>query len=311
MIDTFMVLWNRHHRKTGAKVLLTFLFICISISLLLVTVGLTARSLFPVAHKARKLAVTVNLTATAQANNAIAMVNVTPGNVTPVSTTQSCVSTSMTVVEETPVPRSSAVLGGNRPQPTKGANHPRPSPTKAATMSVTPTEDVTPTNTLTPDPTMGDGTPVETATDVPFPGPTFIVPPPIHVHKTPIRKHRTPTPYATQTPGGTPASTVTASATNGSGEAEGTVAAPHFKNGNMGNTSESPANTPDTHANQNDPLRGGGAQCLSNSLSNATDTDSIKVIEFNLGIILGGGLLGTLLFYGVLYTMYRQKRKRA
>jgi hypothetical protein len=39
MIDTLMALWNRNYRRRSAKVLLAFLLICISISLLLAIVG--------------------------------------------------------------------------------------------------------------------------------------------------------------------------------------------------------------------------------------------------------------------------------
>lgn len=80
MIDTLMVLWNRGNR--GILTLLAFLLICISISLLLVTVAWHERERGGAAEPGDQTIRVVSLTIPAQSNNAMprAEHTPTPGN---------------------------------------------------------------------------------------------------------------------------------------------------------------------------------------------------------------------------------------
>src|SRR6266849_2632209 len=69
MIDTLMALWNRGYGGRGILVTIAFFLICISISLLLVTLGSSITSLFPHGNAPRNqqpIVSSADLTATEQ-----------------------------------------------------------------------------------------------------------------------------------------------------------------------------------------------------------------------------------------------------
>src|SRR2546427_345103 len=217
MIDTVMAMWNRGHGGRGIMVVVTFFLICISICLLLVSVGGSWFSLFMHSHTLndRHTAISpVNLTATADSNSfqPVATDTVSVSSSKATATSSPC-TTVVVRASSTPVLRGSVTTynGGSHrnvvsPTPRPPQIHPTPTAVKAKpTPRVTPSP--TPTPTETPMPT---ATPTATVTPTPTETPTPGITPTQTVGKPPAP---TPPPTRTETPGATP--TVTGTPTIG------------------------------------------------------------------------------------------------
>ncbi len=302
MIDILMALWNRGQRGRGIMVLLAFLLICISISLLLVTVG--GLSLFA-QGKQRSSTSAVNLTATDQVNNGDPTVGDTPRSMMPTSTStvNPCMDTPTRGI--TPTRQASATFqtGGSHPgKPTAIPTHPRPMPTP--TVKVTPTIKPTPPfiPTATPSPTPS---PMVTATPspTPSPSPTDTPTPGVTPTDTPTpgaTPTDTPTPGVMGTPTTIPPSSVTATANNSPTPGTTSTTGSSFQGGN--------AITPGTQGNDGQNNSVGNTNCLGDSLEKSIDDAIMGIVEHNLWLIPGGSLLGTGLFYGTCYAISRRRK---
>ncbi|TMD59135.1 MAG: hypothetical protein E6I91_20890, partial [Chloroflexi bacterium] len=153
MIDTLMAVWNRGYGGRGILVTIAFFLICISISLLLVTVGnswFSSRSL-PV--KQRSIINAADLTATVQANNIkpVADDTVTISAPTATVTANPCYATGETPsLQVNPTrPGGGGSSSGSRghSNPTSTPTYPRPTPTP---VKATPTPRPTATPTSRP-----------------------------------------------------------------------------------------------------------------------------------------------------------------
>lgn len=306
MIDTLMALWNRGYSGRGIMVSVAFALICISISLLLVTVGGSWAALF-----ARRptyphgIVGTADLTATAQAGGIQPVAdNTVTFQAPPTATTQPC-ATLTPHSEKTPTTYVSvtAYHGGDYPRkPTVTPTHPRPTPTPTrptptpvratptpmvtptVVVTITPTETGTPTPVITPTPT-NTLTPVVTPTDTTTPvstptiTPTVGVTPTITVGATPTGS---PIVIITQTHqkpmhGGTPVGAV--------GSGTGTTG----QNGNGGATGNTGCNRSGSVGDTLD--------------MQSSDGSIIAALERDVWLILGGSTGGTLLFYASVYVM--------
>src|SRR5579863_4397755 len=125
MIDTLMAIWNRGYGGRGMLVSLAFLLICISISLLLVTVGSSWSALWfhQGPSNSRSDTLGTSLTATAQSQLKIATPGGTPlvyaPTVTP--TTNPCLLTPTTG-------KASHVVASPTTQHSSGGHTPTPTP---------------------------------------------------------------------------------------------------------------------------------------------------------------------------------------
>lgn len=162
MVDALMVLWNRYHKKHGARLLLTLLLLGVSVSLLSFTIDVSSHASFP---NARRTTTTVGRGQTA------AVVFTSEG--APGSEGWHVARRCTIVPSVEPLRRASVVSGGDEYRarqvavtPTTYASpSPTPSPTATAEpIAPTATEEVTPT----PDPSE-EGTPVADPTGVALP----------------------------------------------------------------------------------------------------------------------------------------------
>ncbi len=312
MIDTLMALWNRGYSGRGIMVSIAFALICISISLLLVTVGGSWASLFaqrPTTYP-RSIVGTADLSATAQASGIQPVADNTVTFQAPTATAQPC-ATLTPRSGKTPATHVSATAyrGGNYPRkPTVTPTRPRPTPTPirltptpvraTPTPTVTPTVVVTITPTATPTPVItptptNTPTPIVTPTATPTPvitptiTPTVGVTPTITVGITPTSS---PIVIITQTHqkhlhGGTPVAPV--------GTGTGTTG----QNGNGGTTWRS------TGCNH--------AGTVGDTLDmHSSDGSIAAALERDVWLILGGSTGGTLLFYASVYFMMRKRVRK-
>src|SRR5438876_9626605 len=157
MIDTVMALWNRGYGGRGILVTIAFFLICISISLLLVSIGSSWFSRGGAPGKHRSIISTADLTATEQSNNIqpVADNTVTIYSPTATVTADPCYTT-RSIVNKKPSVQVNATSysgssrgGRHQSRPTPTPTHPRPTPTpfKATptyTTRPTPTPGVTP-----------------------------------------------------------------------------------------------------------------------------------------------------------------------
>ncbi|MGI9061512.1 MAG: hypothetical protein ACR2H5_23370 [Ktedonobacteraceae bacterium] len=314
MIDTLMALWNRGYSGRGIMVSLAFALICISISLLLVTVGGSWASLFAQRPTyPRRIVGTTNLTATAQASGIQPVADNTVTFQAPTSTAQPC-ATLTPRSEKTPTTHVSATVyqGGGYPRkPTVTPRRPRPTPTPTpirptptpvtatptptvtptVVVTITPTETETPTPVITPTPTntlTPVVTPTATATPVSTPTitPTVGVTPTITVGATPTGS---PIVIITQTHqkhlrGGTPVGAV--------GSGTGTTG----QNGRGGTAWNTGCNRSGTVGDTLDMQSSGGSIAAA--------------LERDVWLILGGSTGGTLLFYASVYVMMRKRIRK-
>ena len=308
MIDTLMAVWNRGYGGRGIMVTIAFFLICISISLLLVTVGnswFSSRSL-PV--KQRSIINAADLTATVQANNIkpVADDTVTISAPTATVTANPCYATGETPTLQVNATRPSG--GGSssgsrgRSNPTSPPTHPRPTPTP---VRVTPTPvKATPTPTPRPTPTL-----TATATNTPTPTvtPTETPTPTATATNTPTP---TVTPTETPTPGETPTETPTPGVTP---SATVTVSISPTARGTATSSSQLAGGTPITTSTIASGQGGGapGTDCLHNKVVDSVSLNAggsvVATIERYLWMILGGSTLGTLCFYMVVYVLGRKR----
>ncbi|MEO8973941.1 MAG: hypothetical protein ABI406_20325 [Ktedonobacteraceae bacterium] len=304
MIDTLMAIWNRGYGGRGILVSLAFLLICISISLLLVTVGNSWSALWfhqvPDATRSDTLGAT--LTATAQTPIKVA----TPGGtsivyaptITP--TTNPCLLTATTGKASHAVASTTAQLGTGGGYTATPTSVPHPRPTATATPHPLPTS--TPVPLPTP-------TAITTATSTPVPTPTpTLTPTPLPSPTATATSTATPTPTpsptatATSTPTGTPTTVPTVMPS-----VAVTPSVPaHLRGG-------TPVATPTATAVHGQNKTVGGTNCSSiysgsgDSVGLTLDGSIGAILVRNLWIILGGSTLGTLLFYITIYLLNRKR----
>ena len=338
MIDTVMAMWNRGHGGRGMMVVVTFFLICISICLLLVSMGDSWFSLFVHergSNNVRTVISPADLTATAQSNGfqPVASDTVTIYSSKPTSTSSPC-ATIVLRASRTPVLRGSATTynGGSHsnagsPTPRPPQTHPTPTPVKA-----TPTPRVTPPPTYTPTP--GE-TPTPTATSTATETPTPTATPTATETPTPTPTETpgiTPTPTVTETPTATPTVTETPTATPTVGETPAATETPGATptatgSPTIGITATNPANmrggTPIVTSTTATGRQNGGhtkstpdtgdSQCVHSRISDSVemggDSSVLATLENSVWIVLGGATGGTLLFYSTIYIWIRKKSK--
>ena len=328
MIDTLMALWNRGYSGRGIMTFIAFVIICISISLLLITVGGTWTSLFlhrPSSNQRSSISA-ADLTATAQASAfqpvADNTATILAPTATPTATSNPCITSTPHSVR-TPAVRGSATArrgsGGYPGKPTPTPTHPRPTPTP---IKATPTPTPTPKPTYTPGitPTVTN-TPVVTPTDTPTPVVT-VTPTPTNT-PTPVVTV-TPTPTSTPTPGVTPTATPTVTPTVNATPTT-TVGVTPTDSPTVGVTATSPSHLRGgTPIVSSTPTAGQGQQgngtawnprCLRGGAVGDTlylnnDGSIAASLERDVWFILGGSAVGTMLFYGAVYMKMRKKSKQ-
>ena len=328
MIDTVMAMWNRGHGGRGIMVVVTFFLICISICLLLVSVGGSWFSLFMHSHTLndrRTVISPVNLTATADSNSfqPVATDTVSVSSSKATATSSPC-TTVVVRASSTPVLRGSVTTynGGSHrngvsPTPRPPQIHPTPTavkakPTPRVTPSPTPTPTETPMPTATP-----TATAMPTPTETPTPG---ITPTPT---ETPTATPTvTETPTATPTVGETPTATATPTATETPGTTPTVTGSPTIEV-----TAINPTNmrggTPIVTSTPTAIVQKGGhtssmsttrdSQCVQSRIGDSVDmggdSSVLATLENSLWIVFGGATGGTLLFYSTIYLLMRKKSK--
>ncbi len=293
MVDTIMALWNLIFRKNVAQyaiarqrrfwaipLMLALLLICISISLLLVTVGGAWPFLLHTGKNpngSSKTGSRITLTVVTAQSTASATSSV-PATVTPIvtSTVATCLGTPTTISSHgiPATPTASHGQGGKGKQPstpTPVPTQPSPQPTPPI-ISISPIVNITPPSTPTATPTV---TPSPTASPTPGVTPTA-----------------TATPSPTETP--SPAATATATATT-TPDASPTA---------------SPSNGIEAPASGGGPGIGGqqngnpaAANCLNDSLRIDGNEAVLSSVEQYFWIILSCAILGTLVFCGGIYRL--------
>ncbi len=323
MIQTMMALWNRGTSGRLLVMVVTFFSLCISISLLFVTVGGIWGSLLahgrPANDSQRAVSNAVLVTATAppSVTPTIVQIEVTP---TPALPPNPCLASPTGAHGNTArvaatgnngrrnVPSGTATSRPLRRTPTPGATMlPSPTPTPpAATPTITPTATNTPESTPTP-----TQTPTGTSTPGVSPTPTVTLTP--TDTSTP---GATPTPTATGTSQNTPTATatetmtptttpiVTVTPTSGSPtvvvSATGGIADRQEHDGRP----QLPPGTPGD-ANNGQP---GQANCLGDALMTSGETSLLSRLQDFIWVILLSSLLGTILFCGQMYRLSRKAR---
>lgn len=314
MIDTIMALWNQPPQRRGLKIFLTFLLICISISLLVAVVSnawLTHTNRTGQDNSVQQH-VTQGVTETASISQVA--VTATP---TTVVIAQNCANSGQKATP-TAAQHSTAIAQtgfGPRQQttPTVTTPHLRPTspPTSKATPSPAPTRHVI----STPRPTE---TGVTSPTATPVLSPTMSVgvtaTPTLVVTSTPTTSVLTPTPVLpTITPGSSPVTTATsvtptptvsiiASATsqhNTSEQGKGLLSG-----GGPSTPPVLPTPSPTTPAHT-----GWTTACTGDALLMPIDSSMFTTLPGVIGFVLLGSLTGTLLFYGVMYGIDRRRRR--
>jgi hypothetical protein len=303
MIQTMMALWNRGTSGRLLVMFVTFFGLCISISLLFVTVGSIWGSLLahgrPDGPPQRPVSNAVLITATAPpaATPTIASIQATPTlppNPCLASPTEARGNTAR--VDATGnngrrgVPSRTPTSRPLHRTPTPGATRlPAPSPTLPA---VTPTMSVTPTVTIQP-----TATPTVTNTPGVTPTPTVVLTPtettiPGATPTTSATGTMTPvtTPVVTVTmPPGSP--TVVVSATSG-------VAGRQKHDGR-------PQVPPGTPGDTNNGQQSQG-NCLGDALATGGEASLLSRLRDFIWVILLSSLLGTILFCGQMYRLSRK-----
>lgn len=315
MIQTLMALWNRGAGGRLLVMIVTFFCLCISISLLFVTVGSVWGSLL--AHgrpggATRPVTNAVLITATAPTVMATTTV---PVEVTPTLPPNPCLASPTGVrgniarVDATRnngrsgTPSRTSTSRPLRRTPTPVVTvPPQPSPTLSPTLpAVTPTLAVTPTVTMQPTvtPTVTN-TPGNTPTATLTPTGTFtpgVTPTPT------ITGTDTPTTTATGTSIDTPTATVTGTAPVGSPtvvvSATGGIAGRQEHDGRP--------QIPGTPGDGNNGQTGQG-NCLSDALVTGGEASLLSRLQDFIWMILVSSLLGTMLFCAQMYRLSRKVR---
>ena len=326
MIETLMALWNRGVGGRLMVIAVTFFCICISISLLFVTVGGAWGALFARAHPGDGGTHIVNsalITATAPTSVATSQVVATPA-ITPVPCLASPTSangltplTRVTVKSgQTGVPVQHASVTPTQPRKTPApvataTPKPKPSPTPPA---VTPTAVVTPTATTPPPVTMTPTVTVTpTVTGTPAVTPTVVS-----------------TPTVTTTPGATPTSTPTivvapTDTTTPAASQTVTITTTAITTPTVTTPAGSPTPVTSVTAgagNTRTPNSGsvkygtpagvdsGQPGCLSDSLATGGTGTVLSLLQNFLWLILATSLLGTALFCAQMYRMTHRRAER-
>lgn len=285
MIDTLMALWNRDSYSRVILALFALLSICISISLLFVTVNNAVSHLLQEGGSPHNQGETAKIvptaTATATATPTEVVATPTPTQMPTLVIVHSTPSPTVGVTP-TPVPTQGGNKGNGGGGGGGGTNCPTPTFTFA---SPTPTAFSTPGVTPMPEPTDSVVTP--TPSVAPDPDPT--APPSGTV--TPVPPSITVTPDGTPTLGpGLPAASVTP-------DAEGHTAH-HIvhKRGDKQKTSATPQATPTSQIPQTDCGKGDAL------------VDSARTSFFQTTLLLlgGGPVFGTLGFLAIL-ALYRRR----
>jgi hypothetical protein len=316
MIETLMALWNRGVSGRLLVIIITFFCLCISISLLFVTVGSVWGSLL--AHgQPRGEATTVTnatlITATAPPSGATAPVVATPTlppNLCLASPTGARGNTARADATsnrgKSGLPTRTATSNPLHKTPTPGATIlPAPSPTPSPTLpAVTPTVPLTPTVTTQPTVTpVATNTPGNTPTitlaptDTPTPGATPTPTPTIIL--VPIGTDTpTVTVAATVTPVTTP--TVTGTAPSGSPTVIVSATGRQMHDGRP----QIPGTPVDTNNGQPDQ-----GNCLGDSLVTGGEANLLSRLQGFFWVILLSSLLGTTLFCMRIYRLSRNARR--
>lgn len=312
MIQTLMALWNRGMGGRLVVMLVTFFCLCISISLLFVTVGSVWGSLpghgrpggatRPVTNAVLITAtaptvmatttVPVEVTPTLPPNPCLASPTGARGNIARVrnngrSGTPSRTPTSRPL-RRTPTP---VVTAPPVPSPTLSPTLPAVTPTLAVTPTTTTPPTVTPTVTNTPGNTpTATLTPTGTSTPGATPTPT-------------ITGTDTPTTTATGTSIDTPTATVTgtvpaASPTVVVSATGGTVSRQEH---------DGRPQIPGTPSDGNNGQTGQG-NCLSDALMTGGEASLLSRLQGFIWVILVSSLIGTMLFCAQMYRLSRKVR---
>jgi hypothetical protein len=311
MIETLMALWNRGVSGRLMVMVVTFFCLCISISLLFVTVGSIWGPLLShgqpggrevrVSNPALITATAPPATATATVvgeltlppNPCLASSTGQPGNTPRVGATRNR--------EKSGFPSrtaTSAPLRGT-PQPSVTIP-PGPSPTVSPTLpAVTPTVPVTPTATAQPTitPTVTT-TPVNTPTVVT--SPTGTSTPGATPAPTPTVPGSIPTAGITPTDTPTPVTTATVTTTAPAGSPTGGVTSKQARDGRP----QGPSAPAGTNSGQT-----GQGNCLGDTLFTGGESALLSRLQDFLWIILVSSLLGTTLFCAQMYRLSRNPRR--
>jgi hypothetical protein len=320
MLDTLMALWNRGYGGRGILVSIAFFIICISISLLLVTVEGSWLSWLHQPQRpdaARAISGTASPTATATSQTSGIQpvpsdtVTIYSPTVTPTAATGPCI-VQHYVAHNTPT----ALVSTINHKSDNGNDPGKPTTTPVPVKQVTPTAGVTPTTVSSPSPS-----PSPTVSPTVSPSPTVTVtvttPPGSTTTPTPTSTgtpitDQTPEPTVTTTPGATPSATATSTQTPGT-----TPTAATSPTATATNTSQLQGNTSLNHKSGG-PLPGQGnsgtdtnTHCSNSStgdsVGNVEDTSALAILERNLWLIFGGSIFGTILFYISAYLFMRKR----
>lgn len=307
MVETLMALWNR---GTGGRLLVmvvTFFCLCISISLLFVTVGSIWGTLLTHGRPGSNPAHVSNgvlITATAPPAGATATVEVTPTLppnpclASPTGVRGNTSRVDATANHRWSNPSRTATSGPLHGTPTPGATvQPLPSPTVSPTSpAMTPTVTTQPTATPTATNTPGNTptvavTPADTSTPGATPTPTPTVP--------------GSTPTATDTPTAT-VTIPTATVTVPTGSPTVTVSPTGGINGRQGNDGR--PQIPGTPTGTNNGQQGQG-NCLGDTLLTGGEEALFSRLRDFFWMILLSSLLGTALFCAQMYRLARRVRR--
>ena len=316
MIQTLMALWNRGARGRLLVMIVTFFCLCISISLLFVTVGSIWGSLLahggrPDSDPQKAVSNAVLITATAPPAVTPTLIVATPTLppdspclASPTGAHRSTARSDETGINgRSGVPTRTPVSRPLRKTPTPGASIlPTPSPTLPAltpTVSVTPTITPVATNAPTDTPTLA---PTATSTPGASPTPTVMV-----------------TPTDTSTPGATPTTTATGTSIDTpTVTATGTttpvttatvmVTAP-VSSPTTGMTGRQVHDgRPQVPVTPGDAANGQQSQgnCLSDALMTGGEASLLSHLQDFIWVILVSSLLGTALFCAQMYRLSRR-----
>ncbi|MGH2493881.1 MAG: hypothetical protein ACRDIV_04170 [Ktedonobacteraceae bacterium] len=311
MIETLMALWNRGVGGRLMVIAITFFCICISISLLLVTVGGAWGSLFARAHPRGE--------GTHVVNSALVTATVP----TSVATSQVVVAPTSTV---TPMPclASPTSVNGHTPQVnmTEGSGQTSVPARQASATPTHPRKTPTPGVTVTPKPKPSSTPPTVTPTSVVTPTATTLPPvTPTVIDTATVTPTVVSTPTATNTPGATPTSAPTigiAPTATTTAITTPTVTTPA---GSPTAVTSATADTGNTHTSEGGLVMSGtpssvadgqqnGGNCLSDSLATGGVGTVLAMLQNFLWIILVSSLLGTALFCAQMYRMTRRRAER-
>lgn len=306
MIETLMALWNRGMGGRLLVMLVTFFCLCISISLLFVTVGSVWGSLLAHGQPRGEATAVTNatlITATAPPSGATAPIVVTP-TIPPslclASPTETRGNTARTVAtgnhEKNSIPSRTATSGLLHKTPTASPALP--------TVTLTPQPIVTPiaTNTPTNTPTI-TVTPTGTSTPGATPTPTSTIP-----GSTPtlgLAPTGTDTPTVTVAGTATPGTTSTVPGTAPSGSPTAIASATDGIASRQVHDGRPQLPRTPVDANNGQPGQG---NCLGDSLLTGGEANVLSRLQTFFCIILLSSLLGTTLFCTRMYRLSQKAR---